>query len=49
MKIGAKLIGEPVFDPIFRCYDFFVLLEMSAVNWEYVDSFSRVLRLDQKN
>ncbi len=49
MKIGAKLIGKPVFDPIFGCYDFFVLQEMSDVNWDYVDSFSRLLKLDQKN
>ncbi len=47
MKIGAKLLGAPVFDPIFRCYDFFVLLEMDQVNWDYVDSFSRLLSLDQ--
>ncbi|MFH1223313.1 MAG: GNAT family N-acyltransferase [Pseudomonadota bacterium] len=43
IKMGAKLMGQPVFDPVFRCYDFFVLLEMRSVNWTYVDSFSKML------
>jgi len=47
MKIGANLIGPPVFDPIFRCYDFFVLLEMKSVNWEYVDSLSKLLSMEE--
>jgi L-ornithine Nalpha-acyltransferase len=48
LKIGAKLMGEPVFDPIFRCYDFFVLLEMNKVNWDYVDSLAKFLSIDSK-
>jgi len=43
IKIGAHLLGKPVFDPIFRCYDFFVLLEMKEVNWTFVDSFSKLI------
>ena len=46
LKLGAKLIGEPVFDPIFGCYDFFVLLEMNDVNWEYIDSLAKFINLD---
>lgn len=47
IKIGAKLIGAPVFDPIFGCYDFFVLLEMKKVNWEYIDSLSKLLTIEK--
>lgn len=43
IKIGANLLGKPVFDPIFGCYDFFVLLEMKEVNWAFVDSFSKLI------
>lgn len=46
IKLGAKLIGEPAFDPIFGCYDFFVLLEMDKVNWDYVESLAKLLSLD---
>ena len=46
LKLGAKLMGEPAFDPIFGCYDFFVLLEMDKVNWNYVDSIAKILNLD---
>jgi len=46
IKMGAKLMGKPVFDPIFRCYDFFLLLEMKSVNWDYVDSFSKLLNVE---
>jgi len=46
LKLGAKLVGEPVFDPIFRCYDLFVLLEMNKVNWDYVDSLCKLLSSD---
>ena len=45
VKLGANLLGKPVFDPIFGCYDFFVLLEMKRVNWTLVDSFSKLLNL----
>ncbi|MCX6113358.1 MAG: GNAT family N-acetyltransferase [Proteobacteria bacterium] len=46
LKLGAKLIGEPVFDPIFRCYDFFVILEMKNANWDYIDSLAKFLNLE---
>lgn len=46
LKIGAKLIGEPVFDPIFGCYDFFVLLEMKNANWDYIDSLAKLLNVE---
>jgi putative hemolysin len=46
LKMGAKLLGEPVFDPIFGCYDLFVLLEMDKVNWDYVDSLGKLLSVD---
>ncbi len=42
IKMGAKMIGKPVFDPVFGCYDFFVLLKMKDVNWTFVDSFSKL-------
>ncbi|MBN1114826.1 MAG: GNAT family N-acetyltransferase [Oligoflexia bacterium] len=43
LKIGAKLMGEPVFDPVFRCYDYFVLLEMKSVNWNYIDNLCKII------
>jgi len=45
IKLGANIMGKPIFDPIFGCHDFFVLLEMENVNWDYVDSFSKLLNL----
>ncbi|MEI6092168.1 MAG: GNAT family N-acetyltransferase [bacterium] len=46
LKIGAKLMGEPIFDPIFGCYDFFVLLEMKNANWDYIDSLAKLLTVE---
>jgi L-ornithine Nalpha-acyltransferase len=42
IKMGASLLGKPIFDPIFGCYDFFVLLEMKDVNWTFVESFAKL-------
>jgi putative hemolysin len=33
---GAKICGEPVYDPDFNCYDFFTLLDLKTLNQEYV-------------
>lgn len=38
LRLGAKLLGEPAYDPIFGCYDFMVLLELNSVNWGYVET-----------
>ena len=42
IKMGGKLLGRPIFDPIFGCYDLFVLMEMKDANWAFIDSFSKL-------
>jgi putative hemolysin len=42
IKMGGKLLGRPIFDPVFECYDLFVLLEMKDANWAFIDSFSKL-------
>jgi len=44
VKMGAKLYGEPVFDKIFGCYDFFVYLDMNYVNWEYIKVITNMIK-----
>lgn len=36
LSAGAKICGEPVYDPDFNCYDFFTLLDLKNLNQDYV-------------
>jgi putative hemolysin len=36
ISAGAKICGEPVYDPDFNCYDFFTMLDIKKLNQEYV-------------
>ncbi len=36
ISAGAKICGEPVYDPDFNCYDFFTLLDLKMLNRDYV-------------
>ncbi len=36
ISAGAKICGEPVYDPEFRCYDFFTVLDLKKLNQDYV-------------
>lgn len=48
IKMGAKLYGEPVYDDIFGCYDFFVFLDTHYANWEYIKVITNLIkRIDE--
>jgi hypothetical protein len=36
-------MSEPVYDPVFGCYDYFILLEMESANWKYLDNIFSML------
>jgi putative hemolysin len=39
MRLGAKVCGEPCWDPDFRCADLLVLLEVNALSARYSRHF----------
>jgi putative hemolysin len=41
MRLGAKVCGEPCWDPEFRCADVLVLLEVSNLAGRYSRHFLR--------
>lgn len=43
LKLGAKIYGEPVYDPIFRCYDLLIILDIKHLDWSYLESIAKVL------
>jgi len=48
LKMNAKIMGEPVFDPVFCCYDFFVLLEMDKTDWGFIDSLFNIVNASSR-
>ncbi|MFH0976347.1 MAG: GNAT family N-acyltransferase [Spirochaetota bacterium] len=36
ISAGAKICGQPIYDPDFNCYDFFTLLDLKDLNQEYL-------------
>ena len=46
LEFGAQIIGRPAYDPIFKCYDFFMLFDMehlSAWGIELLERFDKRL------
>lgn len=43
IKMGAKIVGEPYYDPIFGCYDFFTILNMKTANWTFLESMFKLI------
>jgi putative hemolysin len=41
MRLGARVCGEPCWDPEFRCADLLVLLEVSKLAGRYSRHFMR--------
>ena len=39
IRMGAKIAGEPCWDPAFNCADVFILLEVSKISRRYRDHF----------
>ena len=43
LRMGARVCGEPCWDPDFRCLDFFVLMDLKELSERYVRRFLRPL------
>jgi putative hemolysin len=41
LRMGARVCGEPCWDPDFRCLDFLMLLDLEALSERYVRRFLR--------
>ena len=39
LKIGAKMISVPAYDPHYKCYDFFTILKVDDLNKKVVNKF----------
>ena len=39
LKAGAEIIGEPAYDPVFKCLDFFTLLDLERLNPSFKKRF----------
>ena len=36
ISAGAKICGEPIYDPDFNCYDYFTFLNVKQIDKDYV-------------
>jgi putative hemolysin len=39
LRMGARVCGEPCWDPDFNCLDYFILMEVSRLPARYVQHF----------
>ncbi len=42
LKVGTKILGRPAYDPYFKCYDFFLLIDLNKVKMKAVNCLLKI-------